>query len=109
MRRMVSLALAAALGTVIARPAALAAPRYSTWTMSCNQVRGLIASQGAVVMYTNPASARGPETYERLVRSGNFCLPHEVDEIVGVRTRDGQCPVAHCVTRSDDDFFFRRR
>lgn len=79
--------------------AALAAPAYSVFRMSCAQAQAVVAARGAAVMYTAPASARGPETYERFVRHSGFCDPHETTEPAWAPARDNpQCLVGNrCV------------
>ncbi len=63
----------------------------TTLAMSCNQVRRMVASQGAVVLHT------GPTTYDRFVRDSSFCLRPNVAQVTWVRTADAaQCPVSVC-------------
>jgi hypothetical protein len=85
-RQLVSLTAAitlAATGLALARP--------DSRTMTCEQVRGLIAGRRAVVLTT------GPNTYERYVRQfGNECDWPEVPMSAYVPTRDGNCPVYRC-------------
>ncbi|MCG7391786.1 hypothetical protein MHY87_02550 [Microvirga sp. ACRRW] len=60
----------------------------STLAMTCAQARGIVASQGAVVLRT------GPTTYDRYVRDGSFCALQETARPAWVRTADSaQCPV----------------
>ena len=57
-------------------------------TMTCAQARGIVASQGAVVLRT------GPTTYDRYVRTPTFCALGETVHPAWVRTADAaQCPV----------------
>ena len=59
--------------------------------MTCNQVRGIVASQGAFVLHT------GPTTYDRFVRDTSFCLRPNVAQVTSIRTADAaQCPVNVC-------------
>jgi hypothetical protein len=60
----------------------------TTLAMTCAQARGIVASQGAAVLRT------GPATYDRYVRDGRFCALQETARPVWVRTADVvQCPV----------------
>ncbi|MXQ12320.1 hypothetical protein [Microvirga makkahensis] len=60
----------------------------TTLAMTCAQARGIVASQGAVVLRT------GPTTYDRYVRDGSFCALQETARPAWVRTADRvQCPV----------------
>jgi hypothetical protein len=60
----------------------------TTLAMTCAQARGIVASQGAAVLRT------GPATYDRYVRDGNFCAFQETARPAWVRTADvAQCPV----------------
>ena len=79
---LVSLAIAS-LGT-----SAMAQSRPTTLNMTCVQARGIVASQGAVVLHT------GPTTYDRYVRDSSFCALQEMARPARVRTADvAQCPV----------------
>jgi hypothetical protein len=56
--------------------------------MTCAQARRIVASQGAAVLRT------GPATYDRYVRDGSFCALQETARPAWVRTADvAQCPV----------------
>jgi hypothetical protein len=67
---------------------ALAQSGATTLTMTCATARGIVASQGAVVLRT------GPTTYDRYVRDSSFCALHETARPAWVRTVDtAQCPV----------------
>jgi hypothetical protein len=67
---------------------ALAQSGHTTVTMTCAQVRRLVAAQGAVVLHT------GPTTYDRYVRDGGFCALQEMVRPAWVRTADAaQCLV----------------
>ena len=68
--------------------AAVAQSGPTTLAMTCAQARGIVASQGAVVLHT------GPTTYDRYVRDGSFCAFQETARPAWVRTADtAQCPV----------------
>jgi hypothetical protein len=60
----------------------------STLSMTCDQARGIVASQGAAVLRT------GPMTYDRYVRGSSFCALQETARPAWVRTADVvQCPI----------------
>ncbi|MEE1609814.1 hypothetical protein [Microvirga sp. CF3016] len=68
----------------------------TTLGMTCAQARGIVASRGAAVLRT------GPATYDRYVRDGSFCALQETARPAWVRTADvAQCPVGG-VCRSVD-------
>ncbi|HEX2137695.1 MAG TPA: hypothetical protein VHG30_17670 [Microvirga sp.] len=75
---------------------ALAQPRANTLQMSCGEVRALVASQGAAILYS------GRFTYDRFVRDGSFCVRPERTEPAWLPTADvPQCPVGYrCVPRA---------
>lgn len=90
----------AALTLSLAATAAVAQSRPSTLTMSCSQARSVVASRGAVVLGT------GGMTYDRFVRSRNFCQINETIEPAWVPTADTpQCPVGYRCRDSNLDFF----
>ncbi len=75
---------------------AMAQPGLTTLNMTCAQARGIVASQGAVVLRT------GPTTYDHYVRGSSFCAPGERVHPGWGRTADAtQCPVGG-VCRSVD-------
>ncbi|WP_262297827.1 hypothetical protein [Microvirga sesbaniae] len=60
----------------------------TTLAMTCAQAKGIVASRGAVMLRT------GPATYDRYVRDGSFCAFQETVRPAWVRTVDvAQCPV----------------
>jgi hypothetical protein len=85
-----SLALIVSGGT-----AALAQAGPNTTAMTCNQARGLVASQGAAVLHT------GPVTYDRYVSGPGFCDRGDITDPAWVRTADtAQCLIGYlCVQR----------
>jgi len=63
----------------------------TTLSMTCAQARGIVASQGGVVLRT------GPTTYDRYVRDSSFCALQETAWPAWVGTADvAQCPVRNC-------------
>jgi hypothetical protein len=60
----------------------------ATPNMTCAQATGLVASRGAIVLRT------GPATYDRYVRDTRFCAVQEMAQPAWVRTADAaQCLV----------------
>jgi hypothetical protein len=74
---------------------ALAQSRPNTERMSCGQAQGLVATQGAVVLYS------GPYTYDRFVRDSTFCPRPDRTDPAWISTADtAQCFVGYrCVSR----------
>ena len=74
---------------------ALAQPRANALAMACGEVRALVASHGAAIVYS------GPFTYDRFVRDSTFCARPDRTEPAWLPTRDvPQCPVGYrCVVR----------
>ncbi len=74
---------------------ALAQSRAYVQQMSCGQAQGLVASQGAVVLYS------GPSAYDRFVTDSSFCVRPERTEPAWIGTADTpQCFVGYrCVDR----------
>ena len=67
---------------------AMAQTGATTLNMTCAAARGIVASQGAVVLRT------GPMTYDRYVRDASFCALQETVRPAWVRMADAaQCPV----------------
>lgn len=60
----------------------------TTLSLTCNQAKQIVASQGAVVLRT------GPTTYDRYVRDPSFCGRSATTQPAWVRTADvAQCPI----------------
>ncbi|WP_230532480.1 hypothetical protein [Microvirga roseola] len=89
-----------ALAFISSATALQAQTRPFTPALTCAQARQIVFANGAVVLGT------GTYTYDRYVRSGNFCLVGEYPEAAWVPTRDTpQCLVGYrCET--DPPFFF---
>jgi len=67
---------------------AMAQTAATTLNLTCSQARQIVASQGAVVLRT------GPATYDRYVRDPSFCGRSATTQPAWVRTADiAQCPV----------------
>lgn len=87
MRRLV---LASAISLAIASTA-LAQSRPDSRALSCDEVQGLIAGNGAVVLTT------GEVTFDRYVASRQFCSHPNVPVLTYIASRDtNQCPVYRC-------------
>ena len=75
---------------------AIAQPRPSSVSMTCNQAAGLVRARGAVVLGT------GGYTYDRFVSDHRFCLYFEVTEAAFVPTVDmPQCFVGYRCKEAD--------
>jgi hypothetical protein len=69
---------------------ALAQSNPLTLRMSCNGARALVATQGAIVLNT------GPATYDRYVSGYGRCVLGEVPGPAWVPTADNpQCPIGY--------------
>ncbi len=92
-----ALSALAAAGMFAAVPA-LAQSRPDTTRMTCAAASGLVAQRGAAVLST------GPNTFDRYVRSQNFCTPSEVLLPAWVRTADRpSCMIGYTCIESDYD------
>lgn len=79
---------------------ALAQGRPDSRSMSCDQVRSLIDTRGAVVLTT------GRHTYDRFVAHAGYCAHLEERVPISIRANDTRtCWVYHCKTRTDDGFW----
>ncbi len=88
--------LLAFLAVSVLSTGALAQPAATTLSMTCDQARQIVASQGAVVLHT------GPTTYDRYVRDSSFCIRPATAQPAWVRTADvAQCPIGG-ICRSTD-------
>jgi hypothetical protein len=88
--------LPAVLLLIAAPSLALAQGRMSTTNLTCAQARGMVASQGAVVLGT------GGATYQRFVSHGGFCQRLETAQLAYAPTRDTPaCPVGGVCVEAD--------
>lgn len=79
---------------------AFAQSRPFTPSLTCDQARGIVFSNGAAVLGT------GQFTYDRYVRDRSFCEFNEVVEPAWVPTRDTpQCPIGYKCRSGPYDFF----
>ena len=62
-------------------------------SMTCDQIRALIADQRVVVMDT------GPQTYRRFVHHQGFCAVSEVAIKIWIDAGDGKCQLRECRVR----------
>lgn len=86
---------------LVALTLSVAEARPMSTRMYCDDVRGMIARHGSVVVgYT-------AHTYDRIVRDRGFCLPTEVTEPINVPTLDTPyCPAGFLCKEGGG---FRRR
>ncbi len=78
--------LAGLLAASFAAVPTLAEARPDTRALSCEQVRSIVQSEGAITMNT------GPNSYERFVADRGQCMYMEILEPAYVPTRDlAQC------------------
>jgi hypothetical protein len=79
---------------------AFAQSRPFTPSLTCNQARGIVFSNGAAVLGT------GQFTYDRYVRDRSFCEFNEVIDPAWVPTRDApQCPIGYRCRSGPYDFY----
>ncbi|MCD2177227.1 hypothetical protein [Rhizobium sp. C1] len=101
------LAATAALAASLAAGEAGAISRYNSTGMRCERIQGILAREKAAIFrYPSKRVANLP-LYDRYVRSGAYCGPHQVPEEVTIPSANGQCPVLHCIDEPDpcDDIF----
>ena len=90
---------------------ASAISRYTSTSLTCDQVQQRIGRDGAAIMRYQ--SARNPSLprYGRYVANRSFCKDDEVLDSEYIRARDTEsCPVNSCKPYDPDDdlFFFGR-
>jgi hypothetical protein len=72
--------------------------RYTSTSISCDQVQAAIAQDGAALMQHRSTRVSGLLLYDRYVSDRRFCPSHQVTEMTYVPSADrGSCPVRHCV------------
>jgi len=98
---MKAVAIAACLCLVAAEAQAIS--RYDPTRMSCEQVHGIIAREGAVILrYRSPRS--GMTLYDRYVSTVASCERGEVRDPRTVPSADtASCPVYSCKQAEFDD------
>lgn len=97
MRRVVVAAVAAGIGWLAVVSPAAAQARPDSLSMTCDQVRALLRSRGAVVIGT------GPHIYDRFVADQRFCPMTEGTRPAWIATRDTrQCQVGYTCIPLDD-------
>lgn len=80
---------------------AQAISRYQSTGMSCAAIQDVISKQTAAIMRYPSKRVPGLVLYDRYVKNGNYCDSGEVTETVTIPSRDGQCPVYHCIEAPD--------
>lgn len=94
--------VALALIVALVPMSAQAINRYNVNTMSCNQVHGIIAQEGAAIL-RYPSPRTGITLYDRYVASDYFCDAYEYPEQTYIPTADTpSCPVYHCKRPTND-------
>lgn len=80
-----------ALALAYTATVASAQPGPTTQSLTCDQARSIVASQGAVVLHT------GSATYDRFVRDTSFCSRPNVAQPTTIRTADAAlCALSVC-------------
>ncbi|MCB1447390.1 MAG: hypothetical protein KDJ87_16750 [Rhizobiaceae bacterium] len=94
--------LAVAMAIAAVAPAQ-AVSRYSSLQLSCGEITAIVRREGAAIFRYPSPRRTGVTLYDRYVRNSSFCATHQALEKVYIPSAGGeQCPVQHCVTRSDD-------
>lgn len=85
--------------------------RYVSTSLSCERVRGIIRTEGAVILRWQSRRVSGLPRFDRFVADDRFCRSDEYADLTVVPTADNeQCRVQVCERRiNDDDNIFRRR
>ena len=95
-------AVLVALGLLVVSAEAHAISRYTSTSMTCNEIKARIRDEGAVLL--NWRSQSGIPRYNRFVYSNQFCSAGERAEITYVPSADRQsCPVRACKYWDPDD------
>lgn len=100
----------ALLAVITAAVPASAISRYNAATMSCAEARGIVRSEGAVILNFRSTYANVPR-YGRFVASDYFCASSERAELSYIPTADtNSCPVFECkLFDVDEDWPWLRR
>jgi len=112
MRRFLRTSLGAgaiAIAALISTTPANAISRYSSTSMTCEQARQAIRSEGAVILRFPSKNVAGLTRFDRYVRNSRYCDSHEYAEWTRIPTRDNPgCRVLACepIPRHDTDFLF---
>jgi hypothetical protein len=88
------LALTLASAVLSGQPAA-AISRVASMVHTCNQLRQIIANQGAVIV-THPGSRSSGTLYDRYVSDTGYCDPSDVATSDWVPAKDGSCRLYNC-------------
>lgn len=97
-----------ALALLLVSFEAQAISRYNSTSMSCERVRSVVRSEGAVILRWRGNS--GAQRYGRFVADGRFCESGTRAQTSFVPSADRRsCPVRECkYWDPDDDFVWRR-
>lgn len=91
----------AALAVTLTASEASAISRYTSTGMSCERIQGILRSERAAIFRYPSKRVANLQLYDRYVRSGAFCGPHQIPENVTIPSANGECPVLHCIDEPD--------
>lgn len=91
----------AALSLAFIAGDAAAISRYNSPGLSCQRLHGVLATEGAAVFRYPSTRVKGLVLYDRYVRNGSYCDPHQITERVTIPSADGECPMLHCIQAPD--------
>jgi hypothetical protein len=85
---------------------AFAISRHQSVSMSCANIKGIIASEGAAIFrWTQPPNI---DRFGKFVRNGAYCFIGEEVKYAYIPSADNsKCPVLECQPEDDDLFFHR--
>ncbi|MCL6706718.1 hypothetical protein M8R20_06890 [Pseudomonas sp. R2.Fl] len=98
-----------AIAALISAMPANAISRYNSMSMTCEQARQAIRSQGAVILRFPSKNVANLTRFDRYVRNSRYCDSREYAEWTRIPTRDNPgCRVLACepIPRRDRDFPF---
>lgn len=95
-----------ALGLLLVSFEAQAISRYNSTSMSCERVRAVVRSEGAVILRWTGKS--GAPRYGRFVAHGGFCESGTRAQTSYVPAADRRCPVYECKYWDPDDLLIFR-
>jgi hypothetical protein len=103
--------MSATLALLIAAAPASAISRYNAWTMSCEEARGHVREEGAVILRFRSTFNPSIPRYGRFVDHQGFCAASEFADTVFIPTADTRsCALRECILHDfDDDFLLLRR
>lgn len=82
---------------------AFAISRYNSKSMSCDQIKSVISSEGAVILRYPSTRVPGLTLYDRYVKHAGYCWGSDVRNTTYVPSSDSsKCRVYNCKPRSND-------